>query len=269
MDYDDMPSQPGRCDMTRVPGDEFAMAGHDGGGSSPELHWVGCALESLQRMQSGQYAQALEACRRMGELSGQFDAADPRRAASLNNLGAGLHLAGDVAAAERAYREADAAWQRAAAWVAAMQPARRARSSLFHLRLEGRHRATYARLARDQSAQLLAAGQATTLNNLGEILHAAGDRRAAAGLYERAAEQRRAVGGTGDEAAGVIAANLAVASGEADGVAGVPVAAALGRFAAVAARNGWLVDRPPRFSDEGRLAAAVMGAVAIAHRRGS
>ncbi len=255
--------------MKRAPDGAFVMPGGDGGAESPELHWVGCAMESLEFMRSGQYAKALEACRRMGELSGRFDDADPRRAASLNNLGAGLHLAGDTAAAERVYREADAAWQNAQAWVAAMQPARRAHSSLFHLRLEGRHRTTYDRLARVQSTQLLAAGQAATLNNLGEIRHAAGDRRAAGALYERAADQRRAVGGTGDEVARVIAANLAIATGEAEGAAGVPVAAALERFASVAARNGWLVDRPPRFSDEGRLAAAVMGAVAIAHRRGS
>lgn len=256
--------------MKHAQGDEFMMPGHDGGGAgaSPELHWVGCARDALELMQTGQYAQALEACRRMGDLSGRFDAADPRRAAGLNNLGAALCMAGDMAAAERAYRQADAAWRNAAAWVAAMRPARRARSSMFHLRLEGRHRATYDRLARAQSAELLAAGQAATLNNLGEIRHAGGDRRAAAALYERAAVQRRAVGGTGDEVARVIAANLAVATGGADDAAWVPVAAALDRFAAVAARNGWVVDRPPRFSDEGRLAAAVMGAVAIAHHRG-
>lgn len=255
--------------MKHAQGDRFLMPGHDGdgAGSSPELYWVDCAADSLELMRSGQYAQALEACRRMGELAAGFDAADPRRAAGLNNLGAGLYMAGDMAAAESAYREADAAWRNATAWVAAMHPARRARSSMFHLRLEGRHRATYDRLARAQGAGLLAAGQAATLNNLGEIRHASGDRHAAAALYERAAAQRRAVGGTDDEVARVIAANLAVATGEADDAAGVQVAAALERFGAVAARNGWVVDRPPRFSDEGRLAAAVMGAVAIAHCR--
>lgn len=255
--------------MKRAPAGALVMPGDDGGGSSPELRWVGRAVDSLELMRSGHYAKALEACRRMDELAGRFDDADPRRAASLNNLGVGLHMVGDMAAAERAYREADAAWRNAQAWVAAMQPARRAHSSLFHLRLEGRHRATYDRLARAQSSQLAAAGQASTLNNLGALRHAAGDRRAAAALFERAADQRRAVGGAGDEVARVIAANLAAATGEADDAAGVAVAAALERFAAVAARNGWLVDQPPRFSDEGRLAVAVMGAVAIAHRRGS
>jgi hypothetical protein len=71
-----------------------------------------------------------------------FAADDPRLATSLANHAASLARRGDAAAAG-VWREANDAWPRCKSWVAAMSAPRVARSSLFHMRMEQRHRATY------------------------------------------------------------------------------------------------------------------------------
>jgi hypothetical protein len=96
-----------------------------------------------------------------------FAADDPRLATSLANHAASLARQGDAAAAGL-WREASAAWPRCTSWIAAMSAPRVARSSLFHMRMEQRHRATYEDrwrvkwhdLAEEARARLLAADPA-------------------------------------------------------------------------------------------------------------
>jgi hypothetical protein len=71
-----------------------------------------------------------------------FAADDPRLATALANHAASLARQGDTAAAG-IWREAHDAWSRCTPWLAAMTAPRAARSSLFHMRMEQRHRATY------------------------------------------------------------------------------------------------------------------------------
>ena len=71
-----------------------------------------------------------------------FAGDDPRLATSLANHAASLARHGDAAAAG-IWREGSDAWASCESWIAAMSAPRVARSSLFHMRMEQRHRATY------------------------------------------------------------------------------------------------------------------------------
>ena len=115
----------------------------------------------------------------------QFSAHDPRRAATLGNLAAVRQRHGG--AADAFCRAALAAWTAAETWVDGMTIAPRARSSLFHLRLEGKHHAAYRRIARGEARKLLHEGRAATLGNLAALRRSAGDDAGAAALEAEAA----------------------------------------------------------------------------------
>ena len=72
-----------------------------------------------------------------------FDPGDPRLGTSLANYGLCLRFAGDAGSHEALFREAHDVWRRADAWIARMDAPRVARSSLFHMRMEARHREIY------------------------------------------------------------------------------------------------------------------------------
>ena len=72
-----------------------------------------------------------------------FDPGDPRLGTSLANYGLCLRFAGDASSHEALFREAFDIWRRADAWIARMDAPRVARSSLFHMRMEARHREVY------------------------------------------------------------------------------------------------------------------------------
>jgi hypothetical protein len=72
-----------------------------------------------------------------------FAADDPRLGTSLANHAHTLRAAGKGAAADDLLKEAQTVWSRSPAWIAAMTAPRVARSSMFHMRMEQRHRDTY------------------------------------------------------------------------------------------------------------------------------
>jgi len=228
-----------------------------------EFLWLEQTESMAALLASGRTHAAAALCRSACALAERFASNDPRRAASLNNLAVAHRLAGDRDEAEAGYRRAFAAWEHSTVWVQAMRPTPRARSSLFHLRLETRHRATYQRLARSQYQESLRAGRAVTLNNLAELLHAGGLNDDAEHLYRRAAADRRKLADGDDIANHVVTANIAALQGGANG--GALAAHASRPFTALAAHKGWIIDRPPVLTDEGRLMAAVLCAVAVRH----
>jgi hypothetical protein len=69
--------------------------------------------------------------------------ADPRRATSLANAGLAARLRGAERTAARRYGDARALWSHVAATLEGIEIRPRARSSLFHLRMELRHGETY------------------------------------------------------------------------------------------------------------------------------
>jgi len=72
-----------------------------------------------------------------------FGPTDPRRATGLANLGHADRIAGREARARRRFAGALRLWGGVDAFIARMTIARRARSSLFHLRMEAQHWDTY------------------------------------------------------------------------------------------------------------------------------
>ncbi len=119
----------------------------------------------------------------------RFAGDDPRRATALNNIAAVRHLRGGAAEAEHFYRAALDAWAAAEPWIEAMAITPRARSSLFHLRLEEKHRADYHRIARGELRKLLDEGRATCLANLAALCRSAGRGGEAEALEAEASER--------------------------------------------------------------------------------
>lgn len=130
--------------------DAEAAAARAAGWRRGELLW--------ERMQ-----EAADAAARRGDVRGAarlwrrarwlglvvFGRDDPRRVTGLANAAVADLLEGRRARARRRHAAAAARWRKGlAGWVAAIEPRGRARSSLFHLRLEARHGQTYAELLR-------------------------------------------------------------------------------------------------------------------------
>ena len=84
-----------------------------------------------------------EACHALQLARSDFDPGDPRLGTSLANYGLCLRFARDAGSHEALFREAHDVWRRADAWIARMDAPRVARSSLFHMRMEARHREIY------------------------------------------------------------------------------------------------------------------------------
>jgi hypothetical protein len=79
-----------------------------------------------------------------------FSAKDPRLATSLANWAFALRERGETDLASGLFEEARRRWSGVPLWIDNMTIERRARSSLFHLRMEARHRDTYEATARER-----------------------------------------------------------------------------------------------------------------------
>ena len=88
-----------------------------------------------------------------------FAADDPRLATSLANYATALRQKGEPVSA-RLWEEAREIWDAAPAWLARQRFAPRARSSLFHLRLEAKHGGAYDANLRRRAETLLHAARA-------------------------------------------------------------------------------------------------------------
>ena len=114
-------------------------------GWTPEdLDWENHAETALACLAAGEHAPAEEHFASMVRIaSTAFASNDPRLATSLANQGAALIASGKAASSGLSIRDARSIWQESDAWIASMSTPRAARSSLFHMRLEQRHRAAY------------------------------------------------------------------------------------------------------------------------------
>lgn len=230
-----------------------------------ELYWLQATETAVEMAAAGQCAAALENWRVACAAADGFAGDDPRRAASLNNVAVGLRLCGVPAQAADIYQQALDAWLAASAWVDGMRLAPRARSSLFHLRLEHRHRAIYDGHLRAKYARILAGGRAVSEYNVAELNHGGGRDERAAEVYRRAAAARREVDEKNDMVAQVMGSSLASAESGVSTWTGPPAVNAVCGFRVLAEHRGWIIDRPAVFTDEGRLMAAVLCAAAVHH----
>ena len=90
-----------------------------------------------------------------------FEADDPRLAASLANWALALRLRSEPIA-ERLFSDALEVWDVAPAWLARQRFAPRARSSTFHLRLQAKHGGAYDANLRHRAETLLSTARAAT-----------------------------------------------------------------------------------------------------------
>ncbi len=231
------------------------------GTSDAELSWATYQEAAASRFDARQQQAARNEWRAAFEIAERFDANDPRRAASLNNMGIGLRIESGYRESERLYREAEQAWKNAALWVEDMRLQPRARSSLFHLRLEASHAQTYKRPLLARWQRLLSAGYAVTLNNLAELFERSGRLSQARLLYAQAFQTRAKATDAAEPLASRMRTNLYGMIGgtsPAQSPAAVTLAYATPLFSAQAEKMGWIVDRPPELTDEGRLMAAIL-----------
>jgi len=123
----------------------------DAGWTPEELYWEELSATGLALAGRPQAADYWREAAQVAPAT--FAADDPRRAASLANL-----ALIETAEAPALLAEALRLWQASGAWLAALKPERRARSSLFHLRLMSRHRGGYDRWSHERYAAIHAAG---------------------------------------------------------------------------------------------------------------
>jgi hypothetical protein len=113
------------------------------GWSEADLAWEEMAVRTADAVAQGDSAKAKDEAGSALQLArAEFETVDPRLGTSLANYGLCLHLSGDTSVAPL-LREASEVWRRADPWIARMDAPRVARSSLFHMRMELRHRETY------------------------------------------------------------------------------------------------------------------------------
>ena len=120
--------------------EELAAAGW----AEADLEWENAAQEALKFLASDDRTEARSMFARSVRVAHEkFSNHDPRLGTSLANHGAALVEAGEAKLSGRTIADAVRVWQGCDAWVAKMTAPRVARSSLFHLRMEQRHRGTY------------------------------------------------------------------------------------------------------------------------------
>jgi hypothetical protein len=139
--------------------EELAAAGW----REEDLAWENACEAGLECLAAGRLEQMckhMAACVRIAHAG--FADNDPRLGTSLFNHGAALIAAGDEKSSGRTVADAAIVWSRCGPWVAAMTAPRVARSSLFHMRMEQRHRAAYEERWRITWAELVAEARSRT-----------------------------------------------------------------------------------------------------------
>jgi tetratricopeptide (TPR) repeat protein len=240
--------------------------------ANPEFLWVYITEAAVSEFDGGQYSIAAEKWQSAYRIAQGFDDDDPRLAASLNNLANAFRIKRDFDEAERVYHSALKNWDSAVHWADRMQLTQRARSSLFHLRLENKHRKQYDNIARRNYQKLIPAGHAATLNNLAELFHSTNRYREAERIYHQALEKRLGSMDEQDCGVAIINNNLARLPDTCSKSPETTFGAAhkspeTAGFISRAAQQGWIVDKPSEFTDEGRLMAAILLTHLIDHTR--
>jgi len=225
-----------------------------------ELEWLALTEGAAEEFNDGDCAAAIDRWRKADELAASLPEYDPRRACTLNNSGVAELLGGEHAAARETFVAALSAWDDAHEWVAHMGLQPRARSSLFHMRMELQHRGRYDAPVRNRHRQALQRGRAVTLTNLAVCLVASGDADDSLATYRDALVAGREAGEDGELLVRFMEASLAVVM---ETATAPQEAIHYEEFASRAGEHSWLIDLPPVMTDEGRLMAAIRLAVAL------
>ena len=122
-----------------------------------ELEWESEAEAAMACLAAEDVAEAGARFARMVRIAhANFGGEDPRLGTSLANHGAVLVASGQAEVSGLSIRDARRIWRDCDAWIAKMTAPRVARSSLFHMRMEQRHRGEYEARWRVKWAELSA-----------------------------------------------------------------------------------------------------------------
>lgn len=160
------------------------------GWSEGDLSWEVAAERTVDAATLKDHMRAKDEAGAALQLArAEFDTVDPRLGTSLANYGLCLHWAGHRDGVNPLFAEALEVWRRADPWIAKMDAPRVARSSLFHLRMEVRHRDTYRARWKERWMEIAAEARArlTMLNSRHGPLDAIAAESSARWLRERPA----------------------------------------------------------------------------------
>ena len=231
-----------------------------------EFCWVELTEAAGTLVAAGRLGLAADNWRLAFDTAQAFQEDDPRRASSHSNLAVAHRIQGEFDLAEQCCRRAMAGWQAAAHWVRRMHPPPRARSSLFHLRMERKHRQRFNQLAVQKFETLLPAGRAGTRNNLAELCQVANRLPQAQQLYSEALDERVRSIGDKDAGSAIIRRNISSLQSGSDSAPPPARESTDGEpFSSLALRRRWLIDQPAEYTDEGRLMAALLLTYVIDH----
>ena len=114
------------------------------GWSEADLAWEATAERTAEAVAREDHTKAKGSAGEALQLArANFASNDPRLGTSLANYGMCLSLSGRSEDSMFLFREGLDVWRRSPGWIAHMEAPRMARSSLFHMRMEARHRSTY------------------------------------------------------------------------------------------------------------------------------
>ena len=131
------------------------------GWTNAEVIWEQIQEAAAERERAGDPGEAVELWRGAFEVAREhLQPGDLRLATSVANVGVAARRAGDPADAVRRLDEALRIWDEGDAWIEALVPIARARSSTFHLRLESKHPGAYDRFPRERYRALAEEGRA-------------------------------------------------------------------------------------------------------------
>ena len=143
------------------------------GWTEADLAWEQTCERAVEAVARADAAGAKEETGRALQLArANFETIDPRLGTSLANFAVCLFLTGDAQGNATLLGEARDVWAGAGPWIARMDAPRVARSSLFHMRMELRHRDTYrarwqqrwAEIAAEAKARLEALSQSAAVS---------------------------------------------------------------------------------------------------------
>ena len=114
------------------------------GWSEADLAWEATAERTAEAVAREDHTRAKGSAGEALQLArANFASNDPRLGTSLANYGMCLSLSGRSEDSMFLFREGLDVWRQSPGWIAHMEAPRMARSSLFHMRMEARHRSTY------------------------------------------------------------------------------------------------------------------------------
>lgn len=225
-----------------------------------EWEWEAVSAAALEAYEAARRDEACHLWQRARELSMTLPAKDPRRAASTSNVGLALFIDGRMPESRAALEEAINLWDNGLAWIDNMEISFGARSSLFHLRMEQLHAASYATVRRASNRNLLKGSIALTKFNLALVQYHLDHDENADGLLKESIELRSTSFGTNDAQ---FANMLAVFAARLDALGRLDDAdETSNRARHILARPPktlhelWIAERPPKGCDQRRLLAA-------------